>query len=100
MVAPSAGYTMLCNQSVGLSSMDELPWLSEQDIASISFFNGSNDTSSDIREKLNEEAAKEGGRNDKLARLVGKWIKEGWGMREILIKAQDWNQSCEPLCLL
>lgn len=96
MVAPSAGYTMLCNQSVGLSAMDELPWLSEEDVSSISIFNGSNDSGNDIRDKLNEEAAKEGGRNDKLARLVGKWIKEGWGMREILIKAQDWNQSCDP----
>ena len=55
-------------------------------------FNNGGGVEPSIREKLTEEAAKEGGRNDKLARLVGKWIKEGWGMREILIKAQDWNQ--------
>ena len=72
------------------------PALTESDIQNISMFNSGGEVEPSIREKLTEEAAKEGGRNDKLARLVGKWIKEGWGMREILIKAQDWNQSCDP----
>ena len=96
MIAPSAGYTMHCNQSVGLTSMDELPWLTEEDITSISLFNSDGEIEPTLRDKLNDDAVAEGGRNDKLARLVGKWIKEGWGMREIQIKAQDWAQTCEP----
>ena len=28
-----------------------------------------------------------------MARLLGKWIREGWGYREVLIKAFDWNQT-------
>ena len=96
MVAPSLGYTMHCEQAFGIGSMEDLPSLTESDIQSISMFNSGGEVEPSIREKLTEEAAKEGGRNDKLARLVGKWIKEGWGMREILIKAQDWNQTCDP----
>ena len=35
-------------------------------------------------------------RNDTLARLVGKWVLEGWGMREVIIKSLDWNQDNNP----
>ena len=96
MVAPSLGYTMHCEPSYGVGSMDDLPPLTDMDISKITAFNNGGDAEPNIREVLNEDAAEEGGRNDKLARLVGKWIKEGWGMREILIKAQDWNQTCDP----
>jgi len=96
MVAPSLGYTMHCEPSYGVGSMDDLPPLTDMDISKITAFNNGGDAEPNIREALNEDAVEEGGRNDKLARLVGKWIKEGWGMREILIKAQDWNQTCDP----
>ena len=49
-----------------------------------------------LRDKLTEDPRIEGSRNDTLARLVGKWVKEGWGMREVMIKAHDWNQTCQP----
>ena len=96
MVAPSLGYTMHCESSYGVGGMDDLPPLTDIDISKITAFNSGGDAEPNIREALNEDAVIEGGRNDKLARLVGKWIKEGWGMREVLIKAQDWNQTCDP----
>ena len=95
MVAPSHGYTMSCDKAYGVTGMDDLPILGDGDIQQVHVFNTGNKVES-IREKLTEEPKEQGNRNDTLARLVGKWVKEGWGMREVLIKAQDWNQTCVP----
>ena len=95
MVAPSYGYTMSCDKAYGVTGMDDLPILGDGDIQQVHVFNTGNKVES-IREKLTEEPKEQGNRNDTLARLVGKWVKEGWGMREVLIKAQDWNQTCVP----
>ena len=99
MIAPSVGYRLECEQSYGVTSIDDLPLLSGVDLQHIHGFNSVDPNTGEvpsIREKLTEDPKVEGSRNDTLARLVGKWIKEGWGLREVLIKAQDWNQSCSP----
>ena len=95
MVVPSYNYRMQYDESFLINDFDELPLLTEEDIQKVFSFNNDGKVVS-LREKLTEEPRSQGSRNDTLARLVGKWIKEGWGMREILIKAQDWNQTCEP----
>ena len=95
MVVPSYNYRMQYDESFLINDFDELPLLTEDDIQKVFSFNNDGKVVS-LREKLTEEPRSQGSRNDTLARLVGKWIKEGWGMREILIKAQDWNQTCEP----
>ena len=95
MVVPSYNYRMQYDDSFLINDFDELPLLTEDDIQKVFSFNNDGKVVS-LREKLTEEPRSQGSRNDTLARLVGKWIKEGWGMREILIKAQDWNQTCEP----
>ena len=95
MVVPSYNYRMQYDESFLINDFDELPLLNEEDIQKVFSFNNDGKVVS-LREKLTEEPRSQGSRNDTLARLVGKWIKEGWGMREILIKAQDWNQTCEP----
>jgi len=95
MVVPSYNYRMQYDQSFLINDFDELPLLTEEDIQKVFSFNNDGKVVS-LREKLTEDPRSQGSRNDTLARLVGKWIKEGWGMREILIKAQDWNQTCEP----
>ena len=95
MVAPSYGYTMTCDKAYGVTGMDDLPMLGEADIQQVHVFNTGSKVES-IRDKLTEDPKEQGSRNDTLARLAGKWVKEGWGMREVLIKAQDWNQTCVP----
>ena len=95
MVVPSYNYRMQYDESFLINDFDELPLLTEEDIQKVFSFNNDGKVVS-LREKLTEEPRSQGSRNDTLARLVGKWIKEGWGMREILIKAHDWNQTCEP----
>ena len=96
MIAPSHGYAMSFDEAYGgVNNMDDLPMLGESDIQQVHVFNTGNKVES-IRDKLTEEPKEKGNRNDTLARLVGKWVKEGWGMREVLIKAQDWNQTCVP----
>ena len=95
MVVPSYNYRMQYDDSFLINDFDELPLLTEDDIQKVFSFNNDGKVVS-LREKLTEEPRSQGSRNDTLARLVGEWIKEGWGMREILIKAQDWNQTCEP----
>ena len=95
MVVPSYNYRMQYDESFLINDFDELPLMTEDDIQKVFSFNNDGKVVS-LREKLTEEPRSQGSRNDTLARLVGKWIKEGWGMREILIKAQDWNQTCEP----
>ena len=96
MVPPSFGYSLNCEQAYDVRGMDDLPSLNPEDFTQIHTFNNGGEREPTLREKLTEEPKAEGSRNDTLARLVGKWIREGWGMREILIKAQDWNQTCVP----
>ena len=95
MVAPSHGYNIEFDQNYPMSSMEDLPVLLQDDLQKVHMYNNGGKVES-IREKLTEEPKQEGSRNDTLARLVGKWVKEGWGMREVMIKAQDWNQTCFP----
>ena len=95
MVAPSHGYNIEFDQNYPMSSMEDLPVLVQDDLQKVHMYNNGGKVES-IREKLTEEPKQEGSRNDTLARLVGKWVKEGWGMREVMIKAQDWNQTCFP----
>ena len=95
MVAPSHGYNIDFDQNYPMSSMEDLPVLVQDDLQKVHMYNNGGKVES-IREKLTEEPKQEGSRNDTLARLVGKWVKEGWGMREVMIKAQDWNQTCFP----
>ena len=95
MVAPSHGYNIDFDSNYPMSSMEDLPVLLQEDLQKVHTYNNGGKVES-IREKLTEEPKQEGSRNDTLARLVGKWVKEGWGMREVMIKAQDWNQSCFP----
>lgn len=95
MIAPSVGYVLTCSGDYPVQTIDDLPTLSEQDIENIHVFN-TGDKVETLREKLTEDPQDLGSRNDTLARLAGKWIREGWGMREVLIKAQDWNQTCHP----
>ena len=99
MVVPSMGYSLKCEQNYGVTSVNDLPLLSSVDLEHVHGFNAVDPNTGEvvsIRNKLTEEPKVEGNRNDTLARLVGKWIKEGWGLREVLIKAQDWNQTCFP----
>ena len=95
MVAPSHGYNIDFDQNYPMSSMEDLPVLVQDDLQKVHMYNNGGKVES-IREKLTEEPKQEGSRNDPMARLVGKWVKEGWGMREVMIKAQDWNQTCFP----
>ena len=95
MVAPSHGYNIEFDQNYPMSSMEDLPVLVQDDLQKVHMYNNGGKVES-IREKLTEEPKQEGSRNDTLARLVGKWVKEGWGMREVMIIAQDWNQTCFP----
>ena len=95
MVAPSHGYNIEFDQNYPMSSMEDLPVLLQDDLQKVHMYNNGGKVET-IREKLTEEPKQEGSRNDTLARLVGKWVKEGWGMREVMIKAQDWNQTCFP----
>ena len=95
MVVPSYNYKIDYDESFIISDFDELPVLTEEDTQKIFAFNNDGKVET-LREKLTEEPRVEGSRNDTLARLVGKWVKEGWGTREIMIKAHDWNQTCQP----
>ena len=56
----------------------------------------SNNINTESKTPLTSDGVQTGMRNDTLARLVGKWILEGWGMREVVIKALDWNQTNTP----
>jgi RecA-family ATPase len=95
MIVPSFNYEIEYDDSFVMSNFDELPMLTEEDIQKIYEFNNDGKVET-LRDKLTEDPRIEGSRNDTLARLVGKWVKEGWGMREVMIKAHDWNQTCQP----
>jgi len=95
MFVPSFNYEIEYDDSFVMSNFDELPMLTEEDVQKIYDFNNDGKVET-LRDKLTEDPRVEGSRNDTLARLVGKWVKEGWGMREVMIKAHDWNQTCQP----
>ena len=96
MMCPSHDYFFINESQIPVSDMDDLPCLQPEDLQKISEFNNVGKVQSIVTEKLDDVGTNIGTRNDKLARLVGRWIKEGWGQRDILIKAQDWNQSNVP----
>ena len=96
MMCPSHDYFFVNESQIPVSDMDDLPCLQPEDLQKISEFNNVGKFQSIVTEKLDDVGTNIGTRNDKLARLVGRWIKEGWGQRDILIKAQDWNQSNVP----
>ena len=96
MIVPSEGYRWDMDTAYHMDGMEDLPVLGENDLKAIHEFNTGATVENLVREKLTEDPVEPGTRNDTLARLVGKWVKEGWGMREVLIKAQDWNQTCFP----
>jgi hypothetical protein len=96
MMCPSHDYFFINESQIPVSDMDDLPCLQPEDLQKISEFNNVGKVQSIVTEKLDNVGTNIGTRNDKLARLVGRWVKEGWGQRDILIKAQDWNQSNVP----
>ena len=96
MMCPSHDYFFVNESQIPVSDMDDLPCLQPEDLQKISEFNNVGKVQSIVTEKLDDVGTNIGTRNDKLARLVGRWVKEGWGQRDILIKAQDWNQSNVP----
>ena len=96
MVSPSNKYMFEMVSGVIVDSMDELPVLSSQDMNVIYDFNNDGKIVSTNNMPLSLDGVNSGMRNDTLARLVGKWILEGWGMREVIIKALDWNQTNTP----
>ena len=96
MLCPSHDYFFINDSHTSISDIDELPCLQPEDLQKIAEFNNVGHTQNVISGKLDSVGTDIGTRNDKLARLVGKWIKEGWGQRDIMIKAQDWNQTNIP----
>ena len=96
MLCPSHDYFFINDSHTSISDIDELPCLQPEDLQRIAEFNNVGHTQNVVSGKLDSVGTDIGTRNDKLARLVGKWIKEGWGQRDILIKAQDWNQTNIP----
>ena len=96
MMCPSQHYFFVSDSHINISDMDDLPCLQQEDLNKISAFNNVGKVQSITTEKLNDIGTDIGSRNHKLARLVGRWILEGWGQRDIMIKAQDWNQTNIP----
>ena len=96
MMCPSHDYFFINNSHVPVGSMDDLPCLQQGDLHKIGEFNNIGRVESIVADKLDDIGTDIGTRNDKLSRLVGRWIREGWGQREILLKAQDWNQTNVP----
>ena len=96
MLCPSHDYFFINDSHTSISDIDDLPCLQPEDLQKIAEFNNVGNTQNVISGKLDSIGTDIGTRNDKLARLVGKWIKEGWGQRDIMIKAQDWNQTNIP----
>tara|TARA_A100001515_G_scaffold134852_1_gene125341 strand:+ start:2035 stop:4002 length:1968 start_codon:yes stop_codon:yes gene_type:complete len=94
MMQPSNDYELELDEEI--SSFSDLPKLSMQDINSIYDYNNKGKVSKENSTILATDGVGEGQRNDTLARLVGKWIREGWGLREVIIKALDWNQTNKP----
>ena len=97
MVSPSTKYFFETADGLVVNDIDDLPMLNMEDLNNIHDFNQSDKVTSilDNKNKLTADPVDVGQRNDTLARLIGKWIKEGWGYREVLIKCFDWNQTLQ-----
>ena len=96
MVSPSTNYKFEVVEGAVLDSLDDLPTLTSQDMNVIYDYNNTGRINTDSKTPLTTDGVQTGMRNDTLARLVGRWILEGWGMREVVIKALDWNQTNTP----
>ena len=96
MLCPSQDYFFAAPNQYVFDSMDALPCLGQKDLNAVAEFNNQGKVTSIVKATLDVHGADIGTRNDKLARLVGRWIREGWGQRELMIKAQDWNQTNIP----
>ena len=96
MVCPSEHYFFHTPDTLPIESLDELPSLTQQDLDAIHTFNNKGKVESIVKQPLTTRGVDSGTRNATLSRLVGRWIREGWGQRELLIKAHDWNQSNQP----
>ena len=81
MVSPSNNYKFELASGVLIDSMDDLPMLNSQDMNVIYDFNNDGKITTGHNTPLSTDGVQSGMRNDTLARLVGKWILEGWGMR-------------------
>jgi len=94
MVSPSLKYAFELAQGAAVNDMMDLPMLNMNDLNSIHEYNQSGKVQSiSLGTKVATDPVAVGQRNDTLARLLGKWVREGWGYREVLIKAFDWNQT-------
>ena len=94
MVSPSLKYSFELAQGAAVNDMMDLPMLNMNDLNSIHEYNQSGKVQPlSLGTKVGTDPVAVGQRNDTLARLLGKWIREGWGYREVLIKAFDWNQT-------
>ena len=96
MVSPSDRYQFEIVDGVLVDDIHDLPSLESKDLNAIYDFNNSLRTDSERKTPLTTDGVESGMRNDTLARLVGKWILEGWGMREVILKSLDWNQDNTP----
>ena len=97
MVSPSRNYGFETPEGAHIRDVDDLPMLNMNDLNTIHEFNQSGKVQPiGDGKKITLDPVGVGQRNDTLARLVGKWIREGWGYREVLIKAFDWNQTLQP----
>ena len=94
MVSPSLKYSFELAQGASVNDMMDLPMLNMSDLNAIHEYNQSGKVQPlSLGTKIGTDPVAVGQRNDTLARLLGKWIREGWGYREVLIKAFDWNQT-------
>ena len=94
MVSPSLKYSFELAQGASVNDMMDLPMLNMNDLNAIHEYNQSGKVQPlSLGTKIGTDPVAVGQRNDTLARLLGKWIREGWGYREVLIKAFDWNQT-------
>lgn len=82
-------YTLKVAEGFAGASLDELPYLSRQDMALFE------DRPAD-KVQLSEVGVNEGGRNNQIARLTGLWIAEGHGPDQILAKALAINAENNP----
>ena len=96
MVSPSDRYQFEIVDGILVDDIHDLPSLESKDLNAIYDFNNSARTDSERKTPLTTDGVESGMRNDTLARLVGKWILEGWGMREVILKSLDWNQDNTP----
>ena len=101
MVSPSHKYDFKLANGFQINDTLDLPMLNMNDLNAIHEYNQTGKVQPFTGgNKITTDPVAVGQRNDTLARLLGKWIREGWGYREVLIKAFDWNQTLKsPLPL-